>query len=77
MKVLGYLVLTITPMHLLEDFLEVFELRMVPGRHHELLGAAVPKGAIVDAAAHGTTSKQRRFPNFRVDWGWHLCGKAV
>lgn len=28
-------------------------LRMVPGRHRELLGAAVPKLSILDAAAHG------------------------
>ena len=32
---------------------------MVPGRHRELLGAAVPKGAIVDAAAHGVSAQPR------------------
>eukprot|EP00435_Cladocopium_sp_Y103_P025105 s1234_g6.t1 len=32
-------------------------MEMVPGRHRELLGAAVPKGAIVDAAAHGASAR--------------------
>lgn len=37
-------------------------MEMVPGRHRELLGAAVPKGAIVDAAAHGHSVEYKLLP---------------
>ncbi|CAK9107015.1 unnamed protein product [Durusdinium trenchii] len=37
-------------------------MEMVPGRHRELLGAAVPKAAILDAAAHGHCVEYKLFP---------------